>query len=91
MFGTNRRPILRQDSHYPKNDQNELPVEPRDPGVPSGASKTISDPLVRLFTYPALTQQCLQTDQNEIPHDPRSVETGNILSSRLALSPNRPK
>jgi hypothetical protein len=56
MFGTNRGPILRQDYHYPQNDRNELLVEPRDLGVPSGVSKTISDPLVCLFTNPALTQ-----------------------------------
>jgi hypothetical protein len=29
-------------------DQNELPVEPRDLGVPSGASKMISEPMICL-------------------------------------------
>jgi hypothetical protein len=29
-------------------DRNELPLEPRQLGVPSGASKMISDPMVRL-------------------------------------------
>jgi hypothetical protein len=29
-------------------DQNELPVEPRNLGVPSGVSKTISKAMVRL-------------------------------------------
>jgi hypothetical protein len=29
-------------------DQNELPLEPRDLGVQSGASKTIYEPMVRL-------------------------------------------
>jgi hypothetical protein len=28
-------------------DQNELPLEPRHLAVPSGASKTISEPMVR--------------------------------------------
>jgi hypothetical protein len=29
-------------------DQNELPLEPHDLGVPSGARKMISEPMVRL-------------------------------------------
>jgi hypothetical protein len=33
-------------------DRNELPLEPRDLGVPSGASKMISEPMV------ALAQTC---------------------------------
>ena len=48
MFGANHAPILHQDSHYLKMDQNELPLEPRYLGVPSGASKTISKPMVPL-------------------------------------------
>jgi hypothetical protein len=64
MLGTNRAPILCQDEHYLQMDSNELPLDPRPGGVPSCASKTISEPMVRLVqtvhlfcTYiaPALT------------------------------------
>jgi hypothetical protein len=34
--------------HYPQMDQNELPVEPQNLGVPSGVSKMISEPKVCL-------------------------------------------
>ena len=47
-FGANRTPILRQDYHYLQMDQNELPLEPHHLGVPSGASKKISEPMARL-------------------------------------------
>jgi hypothetical protein len=48
MFGTNSAPILRQDYHYLQMDSNKHPLEPRHLGVPSGASKMISEPMVRL-------------------------------------------
>jgi hypothetical protein len=47
-------------------DQNELPLEPRHLGVPSGASKTIIVPMVHLVQA---VQHRLQTDQNKIWHD----------------------
>jgi hypothetical protein len=47
-FAANRAPILRQDYHYLQMDRNELLFEPRNLGVPSGASKMISEPMVRL-------------------------------------------
>jgi hypothetical protein len=49
-------------------DQNELPVEPRQLGVPSGLSKMISEPKVHLAQTVHLS--CIQTDLNEIPHNP---------------------
>ena len=42
MFGANHAPILHQ--HWLPTDRNEIPHGPRHLGVPSGASKTISDP-----------------------------------------------
>jgi len=48
MLGANHAPILRQHSLYFQMDRNELPLEPRHVGVPSGASKMISEPMVRL-------------------------------------------
>jgi hypothetical protein len=48
MFSTNRAPILHPDQHYLKMDQNEIWHDPRQLGVPSGASKTISDAVVHL-------------------------------------------
>jgi hypothetical protein len=37
---------LRQDYHYLQTDQNKLSLEPHHLGVPSGAFKTISEPMV---------------------------------------------
>jgi hypothetical protein len=47
MFSTNRAPILHRHKHYLQLDQNEIPHDPRHLGVPSGASKMISEPVVR--------------------------------------------
>jgi hypothetical protein len=44
----NHAAILRQDWHYLQTDQNEHPLQPCHLDVPSGASKTISVPMVRL-------------------------------------------
>jgi hypothetical protein len=48
MIGANRATILRQDEQYLKIDRSEQPLEPRHLGVPSGVSKTIFEPMVRL-------------------------------------------
>jgi hypothetical protein len=48
MFSTNRAAILRQGKHNLQTDWIELPFEPHHLGVPSGVSKTISEPMVRL-------------------------------------------
>jgi hypothetical protein len=48
MFGANYAPILHQDYYYLQTDQNNLPLEPRHLGVPPGASKMITGPMVRL-------------------------------------------
>jgi hypothetical protein len=58
MFGANCASILLEDWHYPQTDQDKLPLEPRHLGVPSGASKIISEPLLvwrKPCTYLALT------------------------------------
>jgi hypothetical protein len=39
MLGTNRAPILYQDSYYLQTDSNKLPLDPRHQGVSSGAPK----------------------------------------------------
>jgi hypothetical protein len=62
MFCANRAPILRQDYHYLQTDRNELPLEPRHLGVPSGASRMISGPMVCL----AQTVHLSYTDTNTI-------------------------
>jgi hypothetical protein len=43
-------------------DRNELPLEPRDLGVPSGASKMISEPMV--FLVQTMHLSC--TDTNNV-------------------------
>jgi hypothetical protein len=62
MFGANRAPILRQDWHYLQIERNELPLEPRVLGVPSGASKMIPKPMVCL----AQTMHLSCSDNNTV-------------------------
>ena len=50
--------------------RNELPLEPRHLVVPSGASKTISESMVRLVQTMHRRLHYLQTETREIPHDP---------------------
>jgi len=45
-FHANHAPILHQDKHYLQMDQTELPLGPLNLGVPSGASKIVSEPMV---------------------------------------------
>ena len=62
MFDANGAPTLRQDYLYLQMDQNELPLEPRLLVVPSGVSKTISEPTVRL----AQTMHLSRTNTNTV-------------------------
>ena len=58
------------------NGPNEIPHDPRHLGVPSGASKTISEPMVRLAkpcTYLTPTLTPSPNGPNEIPHDPHHL------------------
>jgi hypothetical protein len=48
MFSTNRALILHRHQHYLQMDQNEIPHDPLHLGVPSGASRMISEAGVRL-------------------------------------------
>jgi hypothetical protein len=61
-FDTNRTPFLHQDYHYLQTDLNKLPFEPHHIGVSSGASKTISEPMVRS----AQTVHLYCTDTNTV-------------------------
>jgi hypothetical protein len=47
-YGANHAPILHQDYHYVQTNQKELSFEPCNLGVPTGVSKMISEPMVRL-------------------------------------------
>jgi hypothetical protein len=62
-------------------DQNELLVEPRHQGVPSGSSKIISEPKVPLAQTMHLS--CIQMDRNEIPHDTRHVGVPSSASKMI--------
>jgi hypothetical protein len=62
MFGPNRAPILHQDWHYLWTDWIELPLEPRLLGIPSGASKMISEPKICL----SQTMHLSCTDTNTV-------------------------
>ena len=55
MLSASRAPILHLDKHYLQMNQNELPLEPRHLGVPSGASKLISKPMARFAQTVLLT------------------------------------
>jgi hypothetical protein len=61
-FSANRAPILHQDYHYLQMDRNPLPLEHRHLEVPLGASKMISEPMVRL----AQTVHLSCTDTNTV-------------------------
>jgi hypothetical protein len=59
-IGANHAHILRQDSHYLQTNQNELPLEPHHPGVPSGVSKTITEHMV--FLAQTVHLSCTETN-----------------------------
>jgi hypothetical protein len=62
MFSAIRTPILRLDEKYLQTDRNELPLDPRQVGVPSGVPKMISKPMVHL----AQTMQLYCAETNTI-------------------------
>jgi hypothetical protein len=74
-FGTNSAPILHQ--HCLQTDWNEIPDEPHDLGVSSGACKMISEPLVCSAQIVHLSsiniKHYLQMDRNEYPLEPRHL------------------
>jgi hypothetical protein len=63
-------------------DWNELLVEPRNLGVPLGASKTISKPMLHL----ALTVHIswIRTNQNELPLEPRDLGVPSDASKMIS-------
>ena len=68
------------------NRPNEIPHDPRHLGAPSGASKTISEPMVRLAkpcTYLTSTLTPLN-GPNEIPHDPHQLGVPSGASKMIS-------
>jgi hypothetical protein len=69
------------------NGPNRAPPDPRHLGVPSGVSKTIYEPMVRLTQNraPILHRRwhCLKADGNEIPHDSRHLEVPSWASNTI--------
>jgi hypothetical protein len=61
-FGTNCAPIMHRNKHNLQKDQNEILHDPRHLGVPSGASKSVSEAMVRLVQ----TMDLSCTDTNTI-------------------------
>ena len=55
------------------NGSNEIPHDPRHLGVPSGASKMISEPMVNPCTYLTSTLTPSPNGLNMIPHGPRHL------------------
>jgi hypothetical protein len=88
-FSANHAPIVYQDKRFLQMDRIKHPVEPPHHGVPSGASKMISEPMVCLVQTVHLSYidlQCLQIEQNEIPHDPRHLGVPSGASKMIFLS-----
>jgi hypothetical protein len=79
-FYTNHAPFLCQYYHYLQMDLNKLPLESHHLGVSSGASKTISEPMVRS----AQTVYLYCTDTNTVS---KRIETRFHLthSSRTSI------
>ena len=89
MFNANHAPILRQDSHYLQMDQNKIPHDPCHLGVPSGASKMFSEPMVHFMqtvhlSCPDTNIVFKRTERSESPNDPRHL--GIPLSASKMIS-----
>ena len=68
------------------NRPNEIPHDPRQLGVPSGASKMISEPIYvwhKPCTYLALTLTPSPNGPNEIPHDSRQLGVPSVASKTI--------
>jgi hypothetical protein len=69
-------------------DQNELPLEPRQLRVPSGASKMISNPMVSLAqtVHPSCsdTNTIMEWTQNVIPHEPHHLRVPSASSKTIS-------
>ena len=68
-------------------DQNKLPLEPHHLGVPSGAFKTISEPMYvwrKPCTYLLLTLTPSTNGAKEIPHDPRHLGVPSGASKTIS-------
>jgi hypothetical protein len=111
-FGSNRAPFLHWHQHCLQIDRNEIWHDPRHPRVPSGASKMVSDPMVRSTQTVRLS--CTNTNTVSKHTETRFHVTHityeflrvcpklflslwyvqcklcTYLASRLAQSPNRP-
>jgi hypothetical protein len=70
-FSTNRASILHQHLHYLQIDRKKLWLEPRHLGVPSGASKMILKPMVRLVQTVHYLPPTLTPSQNGPKQDSR--------------------
>ena len=70
------------------NGPNEIPLDRCHQGVPSGASKTISEPMVRLAqnlcTYLTSTLTPSPNRPNEITHDPRDLGVPSGASKTIS-------
>jgi hypothetical protein len=60
-------------------DENEIPHDPCHLGVPSGASKMISDPLVRSAQTMHLSCIKISTISNELHQDPLELRHLGVL------------
>jgi hypothetical protein len=84
-FGANCGPILHRYKHYIQMDQNEILHDPRHLGVPSGASKNISELTVR-------SSQTIHLSWVKISTISKLTETSFHLSLvTLEYHPVRPK
>ena len=86
-FRLNLAPILHQDYDYLKMDPNKLPLEPRHLVIPSGASKMISEPMVRSVQTVHLSCVKISTiskrTENELPPVPRHLGVASDASKMI--------
>jgi hypothetical protein len=66
IFSTNRAPILNRHQHYLQMDQNDIPQDPCHLLVLSGASKMISEPVLRSAQTMCLSCVKISTISNEL-------------------------
>jgi hypothetical protein len=69
-------------------DRNELPLQPHHLGVPSSASKTIAEPMVRsahtVYLSCTDTNIVSRMDRNKSQHDPRHLGVPSVASKMIS-------
>jgi hypothetical protein len=65
-------------------EKSDIPPDPCHLGVPSGASKIIAKPMLRLTRILHRHEHCLQMERSDIPHDPCHLGVPSDASKMIA-------